>query len=83
MVLVSRLCILLNQPWQTMENLSKIFPKIFIFQVVTQAVLLENPSIKNHGYLFSFFNSGRRTERFTGKLIHSNFLTETIYLYAL
>ena len=70
---------MLNPYWQIMENSSRNFPKIFIFWVVTQAVLLENsssffskfqfwgvtqavllenPSIKNHGYLFSFFNSG-------------------------
>ena len=69
----------LNPYWQIMENSSRNSSEIFILRVLTQAVLLENPSIKNHGYLFSFFNSGRRTERFTGKLIHSNFLTGTIY----
>ena len=35
-----------------------VFFSKFQFWGVTQAVLLENSSIKNHGYLFSFFNSG-------------------------
>ena len=48
-----------NPYWQIMENSSRNFSEIFIFRVVTQAVLLENSSIKNHEYLFSFFfNSG-------------------------
>ena len=38
----------INPYWQIMENSSRNFPKIFIFWVVTQAVLLENSSIKNH-----------------------------------
>ena len=33
-----------NPYWQIMENSSRNFPKIFIFWVVTQAVLLENSS---------------------------------------
>ena len=44
-----------NPYWQIMENSSRNFSEIFIFRVVTQAVLLENSSIKNHEYLFSFF----------------------------
>ena len=32
--------------WQIMENSSRIFSEIFIFRVVTQAVLLENSSIR-------------------------------------
>ena len=40
-----------------LENSSSFFSK-FKFWGVTQAVLLENSSIKNHGHLFSFFNSG-------------------------
>ena len=45
----------LNPYWQIMENSSRKFSEMFIFRVVTQAVLLENSSIKNHEYLFSFF----------------------------
>ena len=46
----------------------------FQFWGVTQAVLLENSSIKNHEYLFSFFSIlGRHTGRFTGKLIQTKF----------
>ena len=57
-----------------MENSSKIFSRIFIFRVVTQAVLLKNSSI-----FFKISILGRHTDRFTRKLIHSNSLTETIY----
>mgnify|MGYP004359747131 CR=1 FL=1 len=32
--------------WQILENSSRIFSEIFIFRVVTQAVLLENSSIR-------------------------------------
>ena len=42
-----------NPYWQIMENSSKNFSKIFIFRVVTQAVLLENSS-----NFFRNFNSG-------------------------
>ena len=52
-----------NPYWQIMENSS-----------VTQAVLLKNSS-----NFFEISILGRHTDRFTGKLIHSNFLTETIY----
>ena len=34
---------------QIMENSSRIFSEIFIFRVVTQAVLLENSSIRIFG----------------------------------
>ena len=40
-----------------MENSSRIFSEIFVFRVVTQAVLLENSSIKNHEYHSVFFSS--------------------------
>ena len=46
-----------NPYWQIMENSSRNFSEIFIFRVVTQAVLLENSSIKNPEYLFNFFDS--------------------------
>ena len=36
----------LNPYWQIMENSSKFFSEIFIFRVVTQAILLENSSIR-------------------------------------
>ena len=36
----------LNPCWQIMENSSSNFSEIFIFRVVTQAVLLENTSIQ-------------------------------------
>ena len=36
----------INPYWQIMENLSRNFSEIFIFQVITQAVLLENSSIR-------------------------------------
>ena len=69
-----------------MENSSRNFSEIFIFRVVTQAVLMENSSMNNHEYVPIHFFSilapeflGRQTDHFTGKLIHSNFLTETIY----
>ena len=65
-----------NPYWQIMENSSKNFSKIFIFRVVTQAVLLVNSSIKNHEF---FSVLGRHTGRFIGKLIHWNFWTEIIY----
>ena len=35
-----------NPYWQIMENSSGNFSQIFIFRVVTQAVLLENSSIR-------------------------------------
>ena len=35
-----------NPYWQIMENSSRNFSEIFIFRVVTQAVLLENSSIR-------------------------------------
>ena len=47
-----------------MENSSKNFSGIFIFRVVTQAVLLENSSIKNHEYLFSF---SKKMDEFSSK----------------
>ena len=37
-----------NPYWQIMENSSRNFSEIFIFRVITQAVFLENSSIKNH-----------------------------------
>ena len=42
-----------NPYWQIMENSSRNFSKIFIFWVVTQAVLLENSSIKNHRFYWN------------------------------
>ena len=49
--------------WKTHpDNFSK-----FQFWGVTQAVLLENSSIKNHGYLFSFFNFGASPRPFSWK----------------
>ena len=63
----------INPHWQITENSSRNFSEIIIFRVVTKAVLLGNLSIKNHDYLFGFFNSGRHTDRYTGKLIHSIF----------
>ena len=47
-VVLLALILRFNPYWQIMENSSRNFPKIFIFWVVTQAVLLENSSIKNH-----------------------------------
>ena len=35
-----------NPYWQILENSSRNFSAIFIFRVVTQAVLLENLSIR-------------------------------------
>ena len=63
-----------NTYWQIMENSSRNFSEIFIFWVVTKAVLLENLSI-----FFEISILGRHTDRFTGKLNHSNFLIETIH----
>ena len=37
-----------NPYWQIMEHSSRNFSEIFIFRVITQAVFLENSSIKNH-----------------------------------
>ena len=59
----------INPYWQILENSSRNFSKIFIFWVVTQAVLLENSS----SFFFEIQILGRHTGRFTGKLIHSNF----------
>ena len=55
-----------------MENSSRNFSEIFILRVVTQAVLLENSSIKNYEYLFNFFS-------ILGRHTGSIFLTEAIY----
>ena len=47
-----------NPYWQIMENSSRNFSEIFIFRVVTQAVLLENSSIRifywNHIWYVTF-----------------------------
>ena len=59
----------LNPYLQILENSSRIFSEIFIFWVVTQAVLLENSSRQ----FFEISILGRHTGRFTGKLIHSNY----------
>ena len=49
---------MINPYWQIMENSSRIFSKIFNFRVVTQAVLLENWSIRffdwNHIWYVTF-----------------------------
>ena len=58
-----------NPYLQILENSSRNFSEIFIFWVVTQAVLLENSSRQ----FFEISILGRHTGRFTGKLIHSNF----------
>ena len=59
----------INPYLQILENSSRNFSEIFIFWVVTQAVLLENSSRQ----FFEISILGRHTGRFTGKLIHSNF----------
>ena len=52
-----------NPYLQILENSSRNFSEIFIFRVVRQAwPLLENSSIKNHDYLFSFFQSSGVTQ---------------------
>ena len=56
----------INPYWQIMENSSRNFSEIFIFRVVTQAVLLENSS----NFFFEISILGRHTGRFIGKLIH-------------
>ena len=64
-----------NPYWKIMENSSRNFSEILILRVVTQAILLENSS----NFFFEISILGRHTDRLTGKLIHSNCLTETIY----
>ena len=60
-------CIVTVNPYlQILENSSRNFSEIFIFWVVTQAVLLENSSRQ----FFEISILGRHTGRFTGKLIH-------------
>ena len=58
-----------------LANHGKLIQKFFWnfhFRVVTQGVLLENSSIKNHEYLSVFFLIlERHTDRFSGKLIQS------------
>ena len=56
----------INSYWQIMENSSRKFSEIFIFRIVTQAVLLESSS----NFCFEISILGRHTDRFTGKLIH-------------
>ena len=56
----------INPYLQILENSSRNFSEIFIFWVVTQAVLLENSSRQ----FFEISILGRHTGRFTGKLIH-------------
>ena len=55
-----------------MENSSRNFPEIFIFQVVTQSVLLENSS-KRKDFVENNISRilGRHTGRFTGNLIQT------------
>ena len=43
---------IINPYWQIVENSSGNFSEIFIFRAGTQAVLLENSSMKNHVYHF-------------------------------
>ena len=61
-----------NPFWQIMENSSRILSEIFIFQVVTQASLLENSSKRKH---FVENNISRilgcHPDRFSGKLIQT------------
>ena len=60
----------INPYWQIMENSSGNFTEIFIFRVVTQAVLLENSSIKKCVPIQFSAILRRHTDHFIGKFIH-------------
>ena len=65
-----------------MENLSRIFfSEIFIFRVVTQAILLENESIKNHEHQFSFWQFWCVTQNILLET-HANQMLHIIYEFS-
>ena len=67
---------LINPYWQIMENSSRNFSEIFIFRVVTQAVLLENSSKRTHLVENNISRIlGCHPDRFSGKLIQTKCYT--------
>ena len=68
------------------ESHEFLFVRKIIVSLLCYVILfnLIDPLLANHGkliqkFFWNFHFPGRHTGRFTGKLIHSNFLTETIY----
>ena len=63
-----------NPYWQILVNSSRNFSGISVLRVISQTVLMESLS----NFISKFQLRGHESDRFTGKIIHVNFMSYSV-----